>query len=61
MSICPVCAYEYIFQKRLGCALTGACALIRTNAVCILICQRESDCQDNCFNSSSCGNRSVLI
>ena len=29
-----VCAYAQIFQKRPGCALIGACALIRTNTVC---------------------------
>ena len=28
-----VCAYVYDFQKRPGCALIGACALIRTNTV----------------------------
>ena len=28
-----VCAYAQIFQKRPGCALIGACALIRTNTV----------------------------
>ena len=29
-----VCAYAHVFQKRPGCALIGACALIRTNTVC---------------------------
>ena len=28
-----VCAYGHIFRKRSGCALIGACALIRTNTV----------------------------
>ena len=28
-----VCAYAQILQKRPGCALIGACALIRTNMV----------------------------
>ena len=28
-----VCAYVYDFRKRPGCALIGACALIRTNTV----------------------------
>ena len=27
------CALMHVFQKRPGCALTGACALIRTNTV----------------------------
>ena len=26
-----VCAYAHVFRKRPGCALIGACALIRTN------------------------------
>ena len=29
-----VWAYTQIFQERTGCALIGACALIRTNTVC---------------------------
>ena len=28
-----VCAYAYVFPKRPGCALIGACVLIRTNTV----------------------------
>ena len=28
-----VCAYARVFRKRPGCALIGACALIRTNTV----------------------------
>ena len=28
-----VCAYAHFFLKRPGCALIGACALIRTNTV----------------------------
>ena len=28
-----VCAYTHIFQKPRGCALIGACAVIRTNTV----------------------------
>ena len=28
-----MCAYAHIFRKRPGCALIGACALIRTNTV----------------------------
>ena len=28
-----VCAYVRAFRKRLGCALIGACTLIRTNTV----------------------------
>ena len=28
-----VCTYAHGFQKRPGCALIGACALIRTNTV----------------------------
>ena len=28
-----VCAYAHAFRKRPGCALIGACALIRTNTV----------------------------
>ena len=31
-----VCAYAHIFQKRPGCALIGACALIRTITVHLL-------------------------
>ena len=30
-------AYAYVFQKRPGCALIGACVLIRTNAVMCLL------------------------
>ena len=30
-----LCAYARVFQKRPGCALIGACALIRTNTVCV--------------------------
>ena len=29
-----MCGYEFVFRKRPGCALIGACALIRTNTVC---------------------------
>ena len=28
-----MCAYAYVFRKRPGCALIGACVLIRTNTV----------------------------
>ena len=28
-----MCAYAHDFRQRLGCALIGACALIRTNTV----------------------------
>ena len=28
-----VCAYAHVYQKQPGCALIGACALIRTNMV----------------------------
>ena len=28
-----VCAYAYVFWKRPGCVLIGACSLIRTNTV----------------------------
>ena len=31
-----VCAYVHAFRKRLGCALIGACALIRMNTVVVL-------------------------
>ena len=31
-----VCAYAHVFQKLPGCALIGACALIRMNTVCHL-------------------------
>ena len=30
-----VCAHAHLFRKRPGCALIGACALIRTNTVCL--------------------------
>ena len=36
-----MCAYEHVFQKRLGCAVIVACALISTNMV------------DNIFNRTS--------
>ena len=32
-TIQAVCAYAYVFWKRPGCALIGACAPIRTNMV----------------------------
>ena len=32
-TIQAVCAFAYVFQKIPGCALIGACALIRTNTV----------------------------
>ena len=32
-NIRAVCAYALVFRKRPGCALIGACALIRTNTV----------------------------
>ena len=32
-----VCAYAIVFRKRPGCALIGACALIRTNTVVVLV------------------------
>ena len=32
-TIRAVCAYAHDFQKRTGCALIGACLLIRTNTV----------------------------
>ena len=32
-----VCAYAHAFRKRPGCALIGACALIRTNTVCYFL------------------------
>ena len=33
-----VCACTHVFWKRQGCALIGACALIRTNTVCMSVC-----------------------
>ena len=33
-TIQAVCGYAYVFRKRPGCALIGACALIKTNTVC---------------------------
>ena len=33
-TIRAVCAYACVFRKRPGCALIGACALIRMNTVC---------------------------
>ena len=32
-TIRAVCAYARVFQNQRGCALIGACALIRTNTV----------------------------
>ena len=44
-----VCAYARGFRKRPGCALFGACALIRTNTVFpqILLCEQRSPRQLN--------------
>ena len=36
LTISTVCAYARGFRKRTGCALNGACVLIRTNTVCVL-------------------------
>ena len=36
-----VCAYAHVFRKRSGCALIGACALIRTNTVNKLLSMRH--------------------
>ena len=46
-TIQAVCAYAYVFQKILGCALIGACALIRTNTVLLMYFKilTESDFQ----------------
>ena len=37
-----VCAYARVFRKRPGCALIGACALIRTNTVYHFFLLRKS-------------------
>ena len=39
-TIQAVFAYAHIFRKRPGCALIGACALIKTKTVGLLIGQR---------------------
>ena len=44
-------AYEHVFQKRLGCAVIGACALIRTNMI-VIIFNRTSGFQQS-YNVSN--------
>ena len=47
-AIPAVCAYAHNFLEQKGCALIGACVLIRMNTVCI--CLLQGNCTVDSFD-----------
>ena len=55
-----VCAYAHIFRKRRGCALIGACALIRMNTVILIENKQDGKQQKGVIRFlTCCSNLSV--